>query len=43
MATVTGHRDLIVALIALRLLLVAMAVVAIYTGYVLLTSPLLLP
>ena len=43
MATVAGNRDVIFALIVLRLLLVAMAAVAIYTGYVLLTSPLLLP
>jgi hypothetical protein len=43
MTTFTGSRGLVLALVTLRLLLVAMAAVAIYTGYWLLTSPLLLP
>jgi len=43
MTTFTRTRGLVIAFVTLRSLLVAMAVVAIYTGYALLTSPLLLP
>ena len=43
MATLTRTRALVAALIALRVLLVAMAAIAFYTGYALLTSPLLVP
>ena len=39
----TGRRVLEFEVIALRVLLIAMAVVAFYTGYTLLTSPLWVP